>query len=53
MVTNRDMKSFGLRSPKKIPKVAQTTGPVEVFYPLSSFLGPTSLRASACPNLHE
>ena len=38
---------------EKIPKVAQTTGTVEVFDPRSSILGSTSLRASACPNLHE
>ena len=39
--------------PKKIPKVAQTTGTVDVFHPRSGIWGPTSRRASACPNLHE
>ena len=38
---------------EKIPKVAQTTGTVEVFDPRSGISGPTSRRASACPNLHE
>jgi len=37
----------------KIPKVAQTTGTVEVFDPRSGISGPTSRRASACPNLNE
>jgi len=37
---------------EKIPKVAQTTGN-DVFDPCSSISGPTSRRASACPNLHE
>ena len=38
---------------EKIPKVAQTTGTVDVFDPRSGLSGPTSRRASACPNLHE
>jgi len=38
---------------KKIPKFAQTTGTVDVFDPRSGISGPTSRRASACPNLHE
>ena len=38
---------------KKIPKVAQTTGTVDVFDLRSGILGPTLRRASACPNLHE
>jgi hypothetical protein len=38
---------------KKISKVAQTTGIIDVFDPRSGILGPTSQRASACPNLHE
>jgi len=38
---------------EKIPKVAQTTGTIDVFDPRSGILGPTSWRASACPNLHE
>ena len=38
---------------EKIPKSAQTTGIGEVFDPPSDISGPTSRRASACPNLHE
>ena len=38
---------------EKIPKVAQTTGTVGVFDPGLGISGPTSRRASACPNLHE
>ena len=38
---------------EEIPKVAQTTGTVDVFDPRSGISGPTSRRASACPNLHE
>jgi len=38
---------------EKIPKVAQTTGTVDVFDPHSGILGPTLWRASTCPNLHE
>ena len=38
---------------KKIPNVAQTTGTVDVFDPRSGISGPTSRRASACPNLRE
>jgi len=38
---------------EKIPKVAQTTGNIDVFDPFSGISGPTSWRASACPNLHE
>ena len=38
---------------EKIPKVAQMTGTVNVFYPRSGILGPTSQRATACSNLHE
>jgi len=38
---------------EKIPKVAQTTGTIDVFDPHSGISGPTSQRASACPNLHE
>jgi hypothetical protein len=38
---------------KKIPEVAQTTGIVDVFDPHSGISGPTSRRASACPNLHD
>jgi len=38
---------------EKIPKVAQTTGTVDVFDPRSGISGPTPPRASACPNLHE
>ena len=42
-----------LDSAEKIPNVAQTTGTVDVFDPRSGISGPTSRRASACPNLHE
>ena len=42
-----------LHRAEKIPKVAQTTGTVDVFDPRSGISGPTSRRASACPNLHE
>jgi len=38
---------------KKIPKVAQTTGTVDIFDPHSGISGPTLWRASACPNLRE
>ena len=38
---------------EKIPKVSQTTGTIDVFDPRSGVSGPTSRRASACPNLHE
>ena len=34
-------------------KIAQTTGNADVFDPRSGISGPTSRRASACPNLHE
>ena len=51
MVTNHDRKSFGSR--RKNSKFAQTPGNVDVFDPHSGILGPTSRRASACPNLHE
>jgi hypothetical protein len=52
MVTNRDRKSFGSRQTKKIPKVAQTSGAVDVFDPRSGISGPTSRRSFACPNFH-
>ena len=51
-ITNRDRKSFGSRR-KKNPKVTQTTGTVDTFDPRSGISGPTSRRASECPNLHE
>jgi len=38
---------------EKNPKVAQTTGTVDVFDCRSGISGPTSRRASACPNLYE
>ena len=38
---------------EKTPKVAQTTGTVDVFDPGSDISGPNTRRASACPNLHE
>ena len=37
----------------KIPKVAHTTGTVDVFDRRSGILGPTLQRASECPNIHE
>ena len=46
-----DRKSF--RSRRKNSKFAQTSGTVEVLDSRSGISGPTSLRASACPNLHE
>jgi len=42
-----------LNHAKKIPKVAQTIGTVDVFDPHSGISGPTLRRASAHPNLHE
>ena len=42
-----------LDSAEKVPKVAQTTGTVHVFDPRSDISGPTSQRASACPDLRE
>jgi len=53
MVTNRDAMGNHLDHIEKIPKDAQTTGTVDVFDPRSGISGPTSRRASACPNLHE
>ena len=44
---------FHLDRAEKIPKFSQTTGTVDVFDPRSDISGPTSRRASACPNLHE
>ena len=38
---------------KKVPKVAQTIGTVDVFDPRSDISGLTSWRACACPNVHE
>ena len=38
---------------EKIPNVAQTTGTVDVFDPISGISEPTSRRASACPNILE
>ena len=38
---------------EKIPNIAQTNGTLDVFDPRSGISGPTSRRASACPNLHE
>jgi len=37
---------------EKIPKVAQMAGTVDIFDPRSGISGPTSRRASACPNLN-
>jgi len=53
MVTNRDGAGSHLDLTEKIPKVAQTTGTVDVFDPRSGISGPTSRRASAFPSLHE
>jgi len=38
---------------ERIPKVAQTTGTVDVSDPRSGISRPTSRRAPACPNLLE
>ena len=38
---------------ENIPNFVQTTGTVDVFDPRSGISGPTSQRASSCPNLHE
>ena len=38
---------------ENIPKVAQTTGTVDVFDPRSGISGHTSWRAAACPNIHQ
>ena len=46
-----DRKSFGSR--RKNSKIAQTTGTVDISDPRSGISGPTSRRASACPNFHE
>ena len=42
-----------LEHDEKIPYVAQTTCTVDVFDPHSGISGPSSRRASACPNLRE
>ena len=42
-----------LNRAKKNSKFAQTTGTVDVFDRRSGISGPTSRRASTCPNLHE
>jgi len=39
--------------PSEKPKFAQTTGTVDVLDPRSGISGPTSRRASACPNLYD
>ena len=38
---------------EKIPKVAQTTGTIDICDPHSGISGPTSWTASTCLNLHE
>jgi len=53
MGTNRAEQEIIWIAPKKIPKVAQTIGAVDVFDRRSVISGPTSQRAYACPNLHE
>jgi len=42
-----------LHCAEKIPKVAPMNGTNEVFDSRSGILGPTSPRASTCPNLYE
>ena len=37
----------------KVPKVAHMTGTIDIFDPCSGISGPTSQRASTCPNLRE
>ena len=54
MVNNRARREIiRIALAEKIPNVAQTSGTVDVFDLLSGISGPTSRRASACPNLHE
>ena len=53
MVTNRDERGNHFDRAEEISKAAQATCNVDVFDPLSGISGPTSRRASACPNLHE
>ena len=54
MVTNRALQEITwIALAEKIPKVANTDGTFDVFDPRSGISGPTSRRASACPNLHE
>jgi len=38
---------------EKIPEVTQTIDAVDISDPCSGISGPTSRRASACPNLHK
>jgi len=52
MVTNRARQEIIWMAPKN-SKFTQTTGTVDVFDPRTGISGPTSRRASACPNLHE
>ena len=42
-----------LHRAEKIPKFAQAIGTVEFFHQRSGISGPTSRRASACPNPRE
>jgi len=51
LLTDTFVFTFGSR--RKIPKVTQTTGTVDVFDPRSGIPGPTSRGAIACPILHE
>jgi len=51
MVTNRDRKSFGPR--RKNAKICSEAWQVDVFDLRSGNSGPTSQRASVCPNLHD
>ena len=49
MATNRARREIIWIAPnEEIPKVAQTTGTVDVFDPRSGVSGPTSRGASAC-----
>ena len=47
------MRGNHLDRAQKIPKVVHTTGTVDIFDPRSGISGPTSRRASACPDRHE
>jgi len=42
-----------LERAEKIPNASNTSGTIEIFDPHSGISGPTSRRASACPDLHE
>jgi len=44
---------YQLDRAENIPKLLRRLGTVNVFDPRSGISGPTSRRASTCPNLHE